>query len=74
MTKPRYSTNYRIIYDKDNKMTLEEVVERLNSQEALLTELTKEGDFDILIGIMQDNNLTLGAVVNIIEEALNESI
>ena len=70
----RYCTNFRIIYDNDKKMTLEEVVERLNSQEALLTELTKEGDFDILIGIMQDNNLTLGAVVNIIEEALNESI
>ena len=72
MTNNRYSTNYRIIYDKDNKMTLEEVVERLNSQEALLTELTKDGDFDILIGIMQDNNLTWGSITSIIEEALDD--
>ena len=29
----RYCTNFRIIYDGDEKMTLEEVTERLNEQE-----------------------------------------
>ena len=73
MTK-RYSTNYHIIYDGNSKMTLEEAVQRLNSQAALLTELTKDGDFDVLLGLMSDNNLSWGAVCNIIEEALDESI
>ena len=70
MTNSRYSTNYRIIYDKDNKLTLEEVVQRLNNYEVLMRELTTDGDFSMLIGLMNDNNLTWKSVTNIIKEAL----
>ena len=38
----RYSTNYRIIYDDDEKMTLEEVTERLNEQEEEIVRLKEE--------------------------------
>ena len=38
----RYSTNYRIIYDDDEKMTLEEVTERLNEQEEEIMRLKEE--------------------------------
>ena len=72
----RYSTNYRIIYDNDKKMTLEEVVERLNHQDVIINELTLgvNDNFNELIGLMTDNNLTWKAVVDIIKEALDESI
>ena len=74
MTKPRYSTNYRIIYDEDTKMTLEEVVERLNHQDVIINELTLgvNDNFNELIGLMTDNNLTWKSVTNIIKEALDD--
>ena len=38
----RYSTNYRIIYDNDKKMTLEEVTQRLNEQQDEIERLREE--------------------------------
>ena len=46
--------------------------ERIQSLESLYPELMKEGDFDILLNIMQDNNLTWNRVCNIITEALTD--
>lgn len=72
MTNNRYCTNYRIIYDGDKQMTLEEVVQRLNNYEVLMKELTNAGDFKELTGYMNDYNLTWKCVTNIIKEALND--
>lgn len=38
----RYCTNFRIIYDNDKKMTLEEVTERLNEQQDEIESLKLE--------------------------------
>lgn len=72
MTNNRYSTNYRIIYDGDKQMTLEEVVQRLNNYEVLMKELTSDGDFKELTGYMNDYNLTWKCVTNIIKESIEE--
>ena len=37
-----YCTNFRIIYDNDKKMTLEEVTERLNEQQDEIERLREE--------------------------------
>lgn len=68
----RYCTNYRIIYDNDKQMTLEEVVQRLNNYEVLMKELTSDGDFKELTGYMNDYNLTWKCVTNIIKESIED--
>ena len=42
MTDKRYTTNYRIIYDNDDKMTLEQVVQRLNEQQDEIERLKED--------------------------------
>jgi hypothetical protein len=58
MTNKRYTTNYRIIYDNDDKMTLEQVVQRLNEQNERIQELEKiktqfKGQRDYLLWAME---------------------
>jgi len=79
MTKPRYTLEWESeeicqIAENGNYMGTEEVVERLNQYESLMKELTSNGDFRELTGLMHDNNLNWKSVTNIIKEALDESI
>lgn len=58
------------ISDNGNYMATDEVVQRLNNYEVLMKELTSDGDFKELTGLMNDYNLSWKCVTNIIKEAL----
>ena len=68
------TVDYKYYDEDDNEYTIEEVLTKVNNYEALFSELRQNGDFDCLLGLMNDNNLSWGAVASIVEEALDESI
>ena len=71
-TKVIGTVGYEFYDGNGNEYTLEEILVKLNTYNQLLRELKSNGDFDVLLELMNDNNLTWGAVCNIIKEALTD--
>ena len=69
----RYCTNYRIIYDGDKKMTLEEVTERLNEQQDEIERLKQENQRmtnklnEIALELLNYDMVTMGKATEISE-------
>lgn len=66
------TVDYKYYDEDDNEYTIEEVLTKLNNYEALFDDVRGSDDFEYLLGLMQDYNLTWKGVTNIIKEALDD--